>query len=82
MDSMMMSQINKSKYVYCVGVDVIQDHNGQAITHETEIPVYSDALTETSGTESWINAVEFALTLAQSQYPDAKLGLASCKSWN
>ena len=79
--SLMMNQDNKSKYVYCVGVDVVETTFGLHIKHTTEIPVYSDHLTDQAGGAGWVNAVEFALSLTQSQHPKAKVDLAYCKSW-
>ena len=79
---MMMSQQNKSKYVYCVGVDVTnKTMDGLEVKHETEISVHTDRLTDQTDVGSWVNAVEYAIELAQSQYPDAKIDLAYCKSW-
>ena len=79
--SLMMNQNNRSKYVYCVGVDVVEICEGLPITRTTEIPVYSDQVTEAEGGANWTNAVEFALALTQSQHPEAKVDLAYCKSW-
>ena len=83
MDStMMMSQQNKSKYVFCVGVDVTNTTTeGMQVKHETEIPVYTDTPADQTDVNSWVNAVEYAIELAQSQYPEAKIDLAYCKSW-
>lgn len=79
---MMMSQQHKSKYVYCVGVDVTNTTiEGMQVKHETEISVHTDRLTDQTGVSSWVDAVEYALELAQSQYPEAKIDLAYCKSW-